>query len=159
MRCGCFFFFATGSTQHVCDRERENGLLFIEMSLMAETAEKELVRDVSEKLCYIALDYGTEPTSTAEIDNYVTVDAKRFHCAEVWYQSSFTGKEANGSGSGIGSAVSRPDRPRLQRAQLQHRTENRTRHHEQQLNRDPTHRRWRLNHQILGGLGRQIRQN
>ena len=49
---------------------RESGRLFIEMSLVAETAEKEFVRDVSEKLCYITLDYDTDLTSTAEADNF-----------------------------------------------------------------------------------------
>ena len=36
---------------------------------MADTVEKELVRDVSEKLCYIALVYDTELTSTAEANS------------------------------------------------------------------------------------------
>ena len=41
---------------------------------MADTAEKELVHDVSEKLCYIALDYDTELTSTAETNNMTTCE-------------------------------------------------------------------------------------
>ena len=48
------------------------------------TAEREIVRDVKEKLCYIALDYDTELTSTAESsDNdttYVLPDGKQYYC-------------------------------------------------------------------------------
>ena len=63
-------------------------------------AESEIAR---EKLCYSGVDYDTELTSTAEIDqektyvlpdeNIITVGAKRFHCAEVLSQPSFTGKK------------------------------------------------------------------
>ena len=41
---------------------------------MADTAEMELVRDVSEKLCHIAFDYDTELTSTAEADKFKTCE-------------------------------------------------------------------------------------
>ena len=67
------------------------------------TAEKEIVRHVSQKLCYIGLGYDTEHKSPAQVDkekNYepqteiITVGAERFHCAEVFFQPSFTGKEA-----------------------------------------------------------------
>ena len=57
------------------------------------TAEREIVRDVKEKLCYIALDYDTVLTSTAESSDYDmtyvipdgninTVSDERFRCAE-----------------------------------------------------------------------------
>jgi len=48
------------------------------------TAEKEIARDVKEKLCYIALDHDTVLTSTAESsDNdttYVLPDGKQHYC-------------------------------------------------------------------------------
>ena len=48
------------------------------------TTERDIVRDVQEELCYIALDYDTVLTSTAESsDNdttYVLPDEKRHHC-------------------------------------------------------------------------------
>ena len=71
------------------------------------TAEREIVRDVIEKLCYIGLDYDTELKSTAEIDkektnvlpdeNITAVGAERFRCVEVLSQSSLTGNEGSGS--------------------------------------------------------------
>ena len=83
-------------------RVRVYGQLFIELSLTADTAEKELVRDVNEKLCYIALDYDTELNSTAETDNFTTFEfpdgtsspsAQIFPLPQVLFQPSFLGKE------------------------------------------------------------------
>ena len=59
------------------------------------TEEREIGRDVKEKLCYIALDYVTELKSTAESSdkkqthmlsegNIITVGAERFRCASVF---------------------------------------------------------------------------
>ena len=58
------------------------------------TEEREIVCDVKEKLCYIALDYDTELESTAESSdkkqahvlsdvNIITVGAERFRCTSV----------------------------------------------------------------------------
>ena len=44
------------------------------MSLTTATAKKELVDDVSEKLCCIALGYDTEHNSTAETGNSKTCE-------------------------------------------------------------------------------------
>jgi len=71
------------------------------------TAEREIVRDMKEKLGYIAIDFDSEMKMTSESSekektyelpdgNIVTIGSERFRCAEVLFQPSFIGKEASG---------------------------------------------------------------
>ncbi|EDW91875.2 actin-like protein 53D [Drosophila yakuba] len=84
-------------TDYLCKLLLEKGVK------MSTSAEREIVRDIKEKLCYVAMNYAKEVELHGKEDTYelpdgqkIVLGSERFRCPEALFQPSLLGQEVMG---------------------------------------------------------------
>lgn len=87
---------------------------------LTTSAEREIVKDMKEKLCYVALDYeqelkdcstGTSKDATYEMPDgqIITIGSERFRCPEALFKPHLLGKEFAGIGEQCYQSIMKSD--------------------------------------------------
>ncbi|KAL3996757.1 NF-kappa-B inhibitor-like protein 2 [Sarotherodon galilaeus] len=83
----------TDYLEKICKTRKKFKITIKSWGFSCLTAEHEIVRDIKENLCYVALDFERELERALPDGQVITIGNERFRCPEALFQPSFLGKQ------------------------------------------------------------------